>query len=214
MRIVICEDSVLLREGLARLLADGGHEVTARTGEAQSLLDVVAADPPDLALIDIRLPPTHRDEGLRAALRIRRDAPGVALLVLSQYVEERYALDLIGSGTTGVGYLLKERVADVEEFLEAVRRVAGGGSAIDPEVVSQLLARARRGNPLGSLSPRERDVLTLMAEGRTNAAIAAALVLTDGAVEKHVRSIFTKLDLLDSATDNRRVRAVLAYLGG
>jgi DNA-binding NarL/FixJ family response regulator len=214
VRIVICEDSILLREGLARLLADGGHEVTARASDGQALLDAVAADPPELAVIDVRLPPTHTDEGLRAAVRIRREAPGVTILVLSQYVEERYALDLIGSGASGVGYLLKERVADVEEFLEAVHRVGDGGSAIDPEVVSQLLARARRPAPLDSLSPREREVLALMAEGRTNAAIAAALVLTDGAVEKHVRSMFTKLDLLDSATDNRRVRAVLAYLGG
>lgn len=213
MRVVICEDSVLLREGLARLLTDGGHEVIARTGDAQGLLDAVAADPPELALVDIRLPPTHTNEGLRAALRLRRDAPDTAILVLSQYVEERYALDLIGGGAAGVGYLLKERVADVDEFLDAVRRVGDGGSAIDPEVVTQLLARARRSNPLDSLTPRERDVLTLMAEGRTNAAIATDLVLTEGAVEKHVRSIFTKLDLTDTGTDNRRVRAVLTYLG-
>jgi DNA-binding NarL/FixJ family response regulator len=211
MRVVICEDSVLLREGLARLLADAGHETAALTGDATSLLAAIATDPPDLALVDVRLPPTHTDEGLRTALQIRRDAPEIAILVLSQYVEERYALDLIGSSANGVGYLLKERVADVAEFLDAVRRVGEGGSAIDPEVVSQLLARAQRGKPLGSLSPREREVLALMAEGRTNAAIAATLALTEGAVEKHVRSIFIKLDLLDAA-DNRRVRAVLTYL--
>jgi DNA-binding NarL/FixJ family response regulator len=213
VRIVICEDSVLLREGLARLLRDGGHEITTLVGEAQGLLGAVAADSPDLAVVDIRLPPGHTDEGLRAALEIRRGSPDIGILVLSQYVEERYALDLVGHGAAGVGYLLKERVADVAEFLEAVKRVGDSGTAIDPEVVAQLLGRARRGNPLESLSRRERDVLTLMAEGRSNAAIAGELVLTEGAVEKHVSNIFTKLDLTDTATDNRRVRAVLTYLG-
>jgi DNA-binding NarL/FixJ family response regulator len=213
VRIVICEDAVLLREGLARLLADGGHDITALAGDAEALFSAIEADPPDLAVVDIRLPPTHRDEGLRAALDIRRDAPEISILVLSQYVEERYALDLVGGGASGVGYLLKERVADVEEFLDAIQRVGDGGSAIDPEVVSQLLGRAKRGNPLDSLTRRERDVLTLMAQGRSNGAIATELVLTEGAVEKHVSSIFTKLDLTDTATDNRRVRAVLTYLG-
>ena len=195
MRVVIAEDSVLLREGLARLLADGGVEVVAQVGDGPGLVAAVDAYRPDLAVVDVRMPPSHTDEGLRAALEVRERAPGTAILVLSQYVEERYASDLIAGGAEGVGYLLKDRVADVGEFLAAVRRVGDGGAAIDPEVVAQLLGRRRRADPLASLTPRELDVLSLMAEGRSNAAIADRLVVTDGAVEKHISSIFTKLGL-------------------
>lgn len=212
MRIVICEDSVLLAEGLARLLTDAGHDVAATVGEAPALLAAIAECRPDLAVIDVRLPPDQTDEGLRAALDIRRTTPEVALLVLSQYVEERYAADLLTSGARSVGYLLKERVADVAEFLDAVDRVGSGGSAIDPEVISQLLGRRRQGNPLETLTPRELDVLRAMAEGKTNAAIAATLVLTEGAVEKHARNVFLKLGLDTASTENRRVTAVLTYL--
>ncbi len=209
MRVVICEDSVLLREGLTRLLAEGGHEVVAAVGDADALMASVEADAPELALVDVRLPPTQTTEGLQAALRIRAEHTDVAVLVLSQYVEERYAVDLVGGGDRGVGYLLKERVADVTEFLDAVERVGHGGTAIDPEVVAQLLGRRRRGSPVDALTPREREVLGLMAEGRSNGGIAEELVLTLGAVEKHVSNVFTKLQLDDVATDNRRVRAVL-----
>lgn len=212
MRVVICEDSVLLREGLARLLAEGGHDVVAACGDAPTLLEAVIAHGAELAVVDVRLPPDQTDEGLRAALQIRRTTPDTAVVVLSQYVEEHYAVDLISGGARGVGYLLKERVADVAEFLDAVRRVGDGGSAIDPEVVSQLLGRRRQGNPLDSLTPRELDVLRVMAEGQTNAGIAATLVLTQGAVEKHASNVFTKLGLDDTATENRRVTAVLTYL--
>lgn len=212
MRIVICEDSVLLAEGLARLLTDAGHDVAATVGEAPALLAAIAECRPDLAVIDVRLPPDQTDEGLRAALDIRRTTPEVALLVLSQYVEERYAADLLTSGSRAVGYLLKERVGDVAEFLDAVDRVGSGGSAIDPEVISQLLGRRRQGNPLETLTPRELDVLRAMAEGKTNAAIAATLVLTEGAVEKHARNVFLKLGLDTASTENRRVTAVLTYL--
>lgn len=211
MRIVICEDSVLLREGLARLLTEGGHDVCATVGDAPALLAAITEHRPDLAVIDVRLPPDQTNEGLRAALDIRRTWPHVGLLVLSQYVEERYATELISGGARGVGYLLKERVADIAEFLDAVRRVAAGGSAIDPEVVSQLLGRRRQGNPLDTLTPRELDVLRAMAEGQTNAAIAANLCLTEGAIEKHSRNVFLKLGLDDTA-ENRRVSAVLTYL--
>lgn len=211
MRIVICEDSVLLREGMARLLTEGGHDVCAIVGDAPALLAAITEDRPDLAVIDVRLPPDQTNEGLRAALDIRRTWPDIGLLVLSQYVEERYATELISGGARGVGYLLKERVADIAEFLDAVRRVAAGGSAIDPEVVSQLLGRRRQGNPLDTLTPRELDVLRAMAEGQTNAAIAANLVLTEGAIEKHSRNVFLKLGL-DDTTENRRVSAVLTYL--
>ena len=212
IRVVIADDSVLLREGVARLLEEFGFEVAAQAGDAEDLLRKVGSHKPDVAVVDVRMPPTHTDEGLRAALEVRERAPGTAILVLSQYVEERYATDLLAGGAQGVGYLLKDRVADVGEFLAAVRRVGEGGAAIDPEVVAQLLGRRRRADPLASLSPRELDVLTLMAEGRSNAAIAEHLVITDGAVEKHISSIFGKLGLPAAPSDHRRVLAVLTYL--
>ena len=212
MRVVIAEDSVLLREGLTRLLADAGIEVAAAVGSAEELLSAVAEHRPDATVVDVRMPPTFTDEGIRAALVLRRQWPRVAVLVLSQYVEERYAVDLLASDTRGVGYLLKDRVADVREFLDALRRVAGGGTALDPEVVAQLLVRSRQRNPLDALTARESEVLALMAEGRSNSAIAAALVVTDGAVEKHVSNIFSKLDLPPAEQDHRRVLAVLRYL--
>lgn len=215
LRVVIAEDSVLLREGLVRLLTDAGAVVVAAVGTAEDLLRAVdAAAAVDVAIVDVRMPPTHTDEGVRAALVLRASHPGTGVLVLSQYVEERYATDLLGSPGAGggLGYLLKDRVADVRDFIEAVRRVAAGGTALDPEVVAQLLARSRRSSPLATLTPREREVLALMAEGRTNAAIAAALVVTDGAVEKHVSGVFTKLGLAPTTGDHRRVLAVLAYL--
>jgi DNA-binding NarL/FixJ family response regulator len=212
MRIVIAEDAVLLRAGLTRLLDDAGEEVVAAVGDGTALLDVVARQQPDLAIIDVRMPPTFSDEGIRAAVRIRGEFPSVAVLVLSQYVEEEYASELLAANTDSVGYLLKDRVADVGDFIEAVRRVGGGGTALDPEVVAQLLARSRRQDPLERLTEREREVLSLMAEGRSNGAIAEQLVVSDGAVEKHVRNIFTKLDLAPDAGDHRRVLAVLRYL--
>jgi DNA-binding NarL/FixJ family response regulator len=214
MRVVIAEDAVLLRAGLERLLAEGDFEVVGAVGDGPALIAAAAALRPDIAIVDVRMPPTHTDEGLRAALEVRRLVPETAILVLSQYVEERYALELIGSNAEGVGYLLKDRVADVSDFLAAVRRVGEGGTALDAEVVAQLLGRRRRGNPLEALSPREREVLALMAEGRSNAAIAAELVVTDGAVEKHVSNIFAKLGLPATASDHRRVLAVLTYLRG
>jgi DNA-binding NarL/FixJ family response regulator len=214
MRIVIAEDSVLLRAGLVRLLDDAGHEVVATVGDADTLIDVVERNTPDLCVVDVRMPPTHTDDGLRAALTIRSRWPGVGILVLSQYVEERYATDLLAEGSDGLGYLLKDRIADVSQFLDAVQRVGDGGTALDPEVVSQLFARTRRRDPLGVLSPRERDVLALMAEGRTNTAIAGELVVSAGAVEKHISNIFTKLDLPPTDTDHRRVLAVLRWLEG
>lgn len=213
MRVVIAEDSVLLREGLARLLADGGIETVAVTGDGPGLVASVAEHDPDLAIVDVRMPPSHTDEGLRAALEARSLRPGLPILVLSQYVEERYATELLGRGATAVGYLLKERVADVSEFLDAVRRVASGGTVIDPEVIGQLLNRYRRDDPLGSLTAREREVLALMAEGRSNTAIAARMVVTEGAIEKHISSIFAKLGLGPASDDHRRVLAVLTYLG-
>jgi DNA-binding NarL/FixJ family response regulator len=212
MRIVIAEDSVLLRAGLVRLLADAGHEVVATVGDADTLVEVVERNEPDLCVVDVRMPPTHTDDGLRAALAIRSRRPGVGILVLSQYVEERYATDLLAEGTNGLGYLLKDRIADVSQFLDAVVRVGEGGTALDPEVVSQLFARSRKRDPIHQLSPREREVLALMAEGRTNTAIARELVVSDGAVEKHVGNIFTKLDLPPTETDHRRVLAVLRWL--
>ena len=212
MRVVIAEDAVLLRAGLTRLLDDAGEEVVAAVGDGDALLDAVARQHPDLAIVDVRMPPTFSDEGIRAAVRIRRDFPDVAVLVLSQYVEEEYASELLADNTDSIGYLLKDRVADVGEFIEAVRRVGAGGTALDPEVVAQLLARSRRQDPLERLTDREREVLSLMAEGRSNTAIAAQLVVSDGAVEKHVRNIFTKLDLAPDAGDHRRVLAVLRYL--
>jgi len=213
MRIVIAEDSVLLRAGLTRLLSEAGLDVVAAVGDAAALLDAVGRVQPDLAVIDVRMPPTHTDEGIRAAVEIRTRWPSIGILVLSQYVEERYATDLLAGDIAGIGYLLKDRVAEVRDFVDAVRRVGEGGTALDPEVVAQLLARSRRRDPLERLSPREREVLGLMAEGRSNAAIAMALVVSDGAVEKHVRSIFSKLDLPPTELDHRRVLAVLHWLG-
>ena len=214
MRVVVAEDSVLLREGVVRLLAEAGFDVVAQAGDADDLRRRVYAHKPDVAVVDVRMPPDHTDDGLRAALEIRDRQPETGVLVLSQYVEESYALDLITQGGTGggVGYLLKDRVADVDRFLDAVRRVAGGGSALDPEVVAQLLGRRRRDDPLEALTPREREVLELMAEGRSNIAIADTLVVTERAVEKHVTSIFHKLDLTPTSGDHRRVLAVLAFL--
>lgn len=211
MRVVIAEDGVLLREGLVRLLADEGHEVIASAGDALGLVEAVERERPDVCIVDVRMPPTFTDEGLRGALEIRARWPGTPVLVLSQYVEERYATELLGDGSAAVGYLLKQRVADVRDFLDALERVAGGGTALDPEVVAQLLARARR-HPHDELTPREREVLGLMAEGLSNAGIAQRLVVTEGAVEKHVTSIFQKLRLEQAETDHRRVLAVLRYL--
>jgi DNA-binding NarL/FixJ family response regulator len=213
VRVVIAEDSVLLRAGLVRLLDEAGFDVVEAVPDGEQLLRAVAEHVPDVVVADVRMPPTHTDEGLRAALVIRKRWPAVAVLVLSQYVEERYATELLAGDTKGVGYLLKDRVADVDEFVAALRRVGDGGAALDPEVVSQLLLRGRR-RPLDALTPREQEVLRLMAEGRSNGAIAAALVVTDGAVEKHVSSIFTKLGLAPADTDHRRVLAVLSYLDG
>ena len=214
MRIVIAEDAVLLRAGLASLLEEAGHEVVAAVGDGDALVDAVDRQRPDLAVVDVRMPPSFTDEGLRAALRVREMHPDTGILVLSQYVEERYAAELLATQTNGVGYLLKDRVADVREFLDALQRVGDGGTALDSEVVAQLLARSTRQDPLERLSPREREVLALMAEGRSNAAIAAELVVSDGAVEKHVTNIFTKLDLLPADQDHRRVLAVLRWLEG
>jgi DNA-binding NarL/FixJ family response regulator len=213
VRTLIAEDSVLLRAGLALLLEDAGHEVVAQVGDGEGLLRAVADQQPDVAVVDVRMPPTHTDEGVRAALVLRSQWPDVGLLVLSQYVEERYATDLLSRDARGVGYLLKDRVADVDDFLEALTRVGAGGTVLDPEVVAQLLVRSRRASPLAGLTPRESEVLALMAEGRSNAAIAVRLVVTEGAVEKHVRSIFTRLDLPPDQADHRRVLAVLRYLG-
>ena len=208
MRVVIAEDAVLLQAGLTKLLGDGGFEVVDAVTDAEALLRAVGEHRPDVAVVDVRMPPTHTDEGIRAALVIGRQYPEIAVLVLSQYVEERYATDLLSERTSAVGYLLKDRVAHVADFLDALRRVAAGGTALDPEVVSQLLQP--RG--LDHLTPREREVLAVMAEGRSNAAIAEQLVVTERAVEKHVTSIFSKLDLPPTVEDHRRVLAVLAYL--
>lgn len=212
MRVVIADDSTLLREGVARLLAEAGHEVVGQAGDAEDLLRKVRAHRPDVAVVDVRMPPTHTDEGLRAARQIREELPGVGVLVLSQYVEATYARELLADSAEGLGYLLKDRVGDVEALGEAVSRVGGGGSALDPEVVSQMLGRHRREDPLAELTAREREVLALMAEGRSNAAIAAELVVTERAVEKHVTSIFAKLELPATGQDHRRVLAVLRFL--
>jgi DNA-binding NarL/FixJ family response regulator len=212
MRAVIAEDAVLLREGLTRLLAEAGCEVVETVDNGEALLRAVERHQPDVCIVDVRMPPTFSDEGVRAALVIRRQWPEVSILLLSQYVEERYAVDLLAGDSRGLGYLLKDRVADVAEFLEALERVAAGGAALDPEVVTQLLVRSGRPDPLDGLSPREREVLSLMAEGRTNSSIAEALVVTEGAVEKHVTSIFHKLDMPPADQAHRRVLAVLRYL--
>jgi DNA-binding NarL/FixJ family response regulator len=213
MRVVIAEDAALLREGLTRLLADRGHQVCAAVADGDALRAAVAAHRPDVAVVDIRMPPTHTDEGLRAALDLRSRYPETGVLVFSQYIETRYAARLLAGSAAGVGYLVKDRVADVAEFTEALGRVAAGGTALDPEVVRQLLRASRQGDGLAALTPRERDVLTLMAEGRSNAGIAAGLAVSPGVVEKHVASIFGKLGLPPSESDNRRVLAVLRYLG-
>jgi DNA-binding NarL/FixJ family response regulator len=215
MRLVIADDAVLLREGLVRLLTEAGHDVVAAVGDGPSLVEAVVAHRPDLSIVDVRMPPSHTDEGLRAAVEARARVPRTPILVLSQYVEVSYADDLLNtvrSGGGGVGYLLKDRVAAIDDFLDAVRRVADGGTVLDPEVVAQLFVRRRRDDPLRSLTPREREVLGLMAEGRSNGAIARSLVVSDGAVEKHVRNIFTKLQLPPDDEQHRRVLAVLAYL--
>jgi len=214
MRIVIAEDSVLLREGAVRLLADAGFDVVGQAGDGEELLRKVRAHKPDVAVVDIRMPPTHVDEGLKAARVIREELPGTGVLVLSQYVEERYAVELLADGADGVGYLLKDRIAEIDRFVDAVRRVGEGGSVLDPEVVAHMLGRRERDDPLESLTPREREVLALMAEGRTNRAIAAELMVSERAVERHVTSIFVKLDLPAGQDDHRRVLAVLTYLGG
>ena len=212
MRVVIAEDSVLLRAGLTRLLAEAGFEAVAAVADGGQLLRAVAEHEPDLAVVDVRMPPTHTDEGIQAALAIRRLHPRIAVLVLSAYVEESYAADLLSAGTSGIGYLLKDRVGHVSDFLDALRRVAAGGTVLDPEVVAQLMAR-RQADPLDRLTPREDDVLRLMAEGRSNTGIALALRVSHSAVEKYVSNIFAKLSLPPADTDHRRVLAVLKYLG-
>ena len=213
LRVVIAEDSVLLREGLVRLVEDSGAVVVAGVGDGPSLVAAVETYRPDVSVVDVRMPPTQRDEGLRAAIEARRRVPGSPVLVLSQYVERQYASELLADGAGGVGYLLKDRVADVRDFMDALRRVAAGGTALDPEVVAQLMVRRRRDDRLAALTPRERDVLAAMAEGRTNAGIATALGISEGAAEKHISSIFGKLELPESQIAHRRVLAVLAYLG-
>jgi DNA-binding NarL/FixJ family response regulator len=212
MRVVIAEDAAMMRDGLVRLLTDHGHEVSAAIGDADALRTAVAEHRPDVAIVDIRMPPTHTDEGLRAALDIRRDQPGVGVLVFSQYVETRYASQLLAGDASGVGYLLKDRVADIGDFLDALARVASGGTALDPEVVGHLLRTSRDTTGMATLTPREREVLELMAEGRSNAGIAETLFITAGVVEKHSANIFAKLGLPPSDADNRRVLAVLRYL--
>jgi DNA-binding NarL/FixJ family response regulator len=214
MRIVIAEDQFLLRDGLTRMLQAHGLEIVAAVDNGDDLVAAVTTDPPDLAIVDVRLPPTFTDEGLRAALAARKELPGLPILVLSQYVEQLYARELMADGTGGIGYLLKDRVLDSAQFVEAIRRVAAGGTAMDPEVISRLLARNTGNYAVSALSPREREVVALMAEGRSNAAIAQRLFITERAVAKHTASIFLRLNLPPSEDDNRRVLAVLAYLGG
>jgi DNA-binding NarL/FixJ family response regulator len=214
MRVVIADDAVLLREGLIRLVEENGHTVVAAVGDGPSLVEAIAEHKPDVSIVDVRMPPSHTDEGLRASVAARARVPGSPILVLSQYVEVSYADDLLADRLGAVGYLLKDRVSEVAEFLDALQRVANGATVLDPEVVGQLLVRRRRDDPLSNLTPREREVLALMAEGRSNTAIARKMVVTDGAVEKHVRNIFTKLDLPPDDEQHRRVLAVLAYLQG
>ena len=212
MRIVIAEDSVLLREGLARILADAGDEIVRLVDNGTDLIEAIAEFRPDISIVDVRMPPTFRDEGLRAAIEARQRVPGTAILIFSQYVEERYASELLETGAEGVGYLLKDRVADVKDFLTSLRQVADGGTVLDPEVIAQILARRRKDNRLTDLSGREREVLSLMAEGRSNHAIAGHLSIGDGTVEKHISNIFGKLGLEESSSQHRRVLAVLTYL--
>lgn len=214
LRVAIAEDSGLLRAGIARLITDAGHRIIAEASDGPGFLKVIGEQRPDVSVVDVRMPPGFKDEGLKAALEARRRIPGLPVLVLSQYVEERYGRELLESGMEGTGYLLKDRVADVEEFVSAVETVGSGGTVLDPEVVGQLLARSGRNEGLASLTPREGEVLALVAEGRTNGAIAQELFITGGAVEKHVKSIFGKLGLAQSEADHRRVLAVLAYLRG
>ena len=213
MRVVIAEDSVLLRAGLEKLLADEGIDVVGAAGDGEELLSVTGATLPDLAIVDVRMPPTFTDEGLRAAIEARHRHPGLRVLVLSQYVEDEYARELLATDAEGVGYLLKDRVADVADFVEAVRRVGDGGTALDPEVIAQLFGRHQRDHAMETLTPREREVLGLMAEGRSNRAISEHLVISAGAVEKHITNVFAKLGLEQDETAHRRVLAVLHYLG-
>lgn len=212
MRVVIADDSVLLREGIARLLTDAGFDIVSIVGSGPELVAAVLEHRPDVSIVDVRMPPSFRDEGLRASVEARASLPGTRILVLSQYVEERYASELLATGAEGIGYLLKDRVADVSDFVDAVRRVAGGGTVLDPEVVAQIVTRRRRDDRVNTLTAREQEVLSLMAEGRSNQAIADRLSVSAGTVEKHVTGIFGKLGLEDSDTDHRRVLAVLAYL--
>lgn len=212
MRVAIAEDAVLLREGLIRLLTENDCQIVAAVDNGSDLVEAVVRERPDVSIVDVRMPPTFRDEGLRAAIEARRRVPNTPILVFSQYVEERYAAELLEGGTTGIGYLLKDRVADVREFIVAVRRVASGGTVLDPEVVTQLVTRRRRDERLSALTQREQQVLTLMAEGRTNNAIADALFVSEGTVEKHIRGIFAKLGLEDAESVHRRVLAVLTFL--
>jgi DNA-binding NarL/FixJ family response regulator len=216
MRVVIAEDSAVIRAGLAEILADRGHQVTAAVGDAEALRAAVAAQRPDVVVVDVRMPPSYTDEGLRAAIALRRDHPGLGVLVFSQYIETRYAAELLGAasrgGAVGVGYLLKDRVADVSEFIDALTRVAAGGTALDPQVITQLFSASSRAGGLATLTAREHQVLALMAEGRSNGAIAGSLVISERAVEKHVSNIFSKLGLPPSDSDHRRVLAVLRYL--
>jgi DNA-binding NarL/FixJ family response regulator len=211
MRVVIAEDLALLRDGIASMLADDGHDVVAAVGDGEALLDALDEHRPDLAIVDVRMPPTQTDEGVRAAVEARRRRPDAAILILSQYVEERYASEVLSSGARGIGYLLKDRVADAHEFVAAAARVAAGGTVIDPEVVAQLIGRGQR--PVDTLTPREREVLSLMAEGHSNSAIVERLEISQSAVEKHVRKVFTKLGLPETEHHHRRVLAVLSYLG-
>jgi len=212
MRVVIADDAVLLREGLVRLIEENGHTVVAAVGDGPSLVAAIVEHKPDVSIVDVRMPPSHTDEGLRAAVEARTLVPGSPVLVLSQYVEVAYAEDLLADRAGAVGYLLKDRVSEVADFLDGLQQVAGGATVLDPEVVGQLLVRRRRDDPLRNLTPREREVLALMAEGRSNTAIARKIVVTEGAVEKHIRNIFTKLDLPPDDEQHRRVLAVLAYL--
>jgi DNA-binding NarL/FixJ family response regulator len=211
--VIIAEDSALIREGLARLIADSGGVVVAKVGDGPSFVEAVVEHRPDVSVVDVRMPPTQRDEGLRAAIEARRLVPGTPVLVLSQYVERQYATELLADRAGGVGYLLKDRVADIREFMDALRRVARGGTALDPEVVAQLMVPRRSDDRLNALTPREREVLAAMAEGRTNVGIATLLGISEGAAEKHISNIFGKLELPDSENDHRRVLAVLTYLG-